>query len=98
MTVSIGRGDGGVDEYMRFGDAYIKNGDGTLDVIGDDEAPVVVAFAPDVQIVQVVGGEGHTCVRTQLGAAWDNLVRTHDVVREALVQLLLPVPLFQLLV
>lgn len=45
-------------------------GDGTLDVIGDDEAPVVVAFAPDVQIVQVVGGEGHTCVRTQLGAVW----------------------------
>ena len=32
MTVSVTRNDGGTDEYMRFGDAYIKHNDGTLDV------------------------------------------------------------------
>jgi hypothetical protein len=25
--------DGGTDEYMRFGDAYVKRNDGTLDVV-----------------------------------------------------------------
>jgi hypothetical protein len=25
--------DGGTDKYMRFGDAYIKHHDGTLDVV-----------------------------------------------------------------
>ena len=33
MTVTVTLSDGGTDEYMRFGDAYVKNGDGTLDVI-----------------------------------------------------------------
>jgi len=25
--------DGGTDEYMRFGDAFVEHGDGTLDVL-----------------------------------------------------------------
>ena len=33
MTVSVTRHDGGTDKYMRFGDAYVKNHDGTLDVV-----------------------------------------------------------------
>lgn len=33
MTVSVTRADGGNDEYSRFGDAFVKNGDGTLDVV-----------------------------------------------------------------
>ena len=32
MTVSVTRRDGGTDKYMRFGDAYITNNDGTLHV------------------------------------------------------------------
>ncbi|MDX1884707.1 hypothetical protein [Mycolicibacterium sp. 120270] len=32
MTVSVTRHDGGIDKYMRFGDAYVKHSDGTLDV------------------------------------------------------------------
>lgn len=32
MTVSVTRCDGGTDKYMRFGDAYVKHSDGTLDV------------------------------------------------------------------
>jgi hypothetical protein len=33
MTVTVTLPDGGTDKYMRFGDAYVKNHDGTLDVI-----------------------------------------------------------------
>jgi hypothetical protein len=33
MTVSVTLPDGGTDDYMRFGDAYVKNSDGTLDVV-----------------------------------------------------------------
>jgi hypothetical protein len=33
MTVTVRLPDGGVDEYMRFGDAYVRNTDGTLEVI-----------------------------------------------------------------
>lgn len=33
MTVTVRLPDGGADEYMRSGDAYVKNSDGTLDVI-----------------------------------------------------------------
>ena len=33
MTVTVRLPDGGADEYMRFGDAYVKNTDGTLDVV-----------------------------------------------------------------
>ncbi len=33
MTVTVRLPDGGVDEYMRFGDAYFKHSDGSLDVI-----------------------------------------------------------------
>ncbi len=33
MTVTVTRTDGVADRYMRFGDAYIKHADGTLDVV-----------------------------------------------------------------
>ena len=33
MTVNVTRSDGGTDEYARFGDAYVKHNDGTLDVV-----------------------------------------------------------------
>jgi hypothetical protein len=33
MTVHVTRRDGATDDYFRFGDAYIKNHDGTLDVV-----------------------------------------------------------------
>ena len=33
MTVTVTLPDGETDRYMRFGDAYIKNHDGTLDVV-----------------------------------------------------------------
>jgi hypothetical protein len=33
MTVTVTLRDGATDKYMRFGDAYVKRNDGTLDVI-----------------------------------------------------------------
>lgn len=33
MTVTVTLSDGATDNYMRFGDAYVKHNDGTLDVI-----------------------------------------------------------------
>ena len=33
MTVTVSLRDGGTDKYMRFGDAYVKHNDGTLDVL-----------------------------------------------------------------
>jgi hypothetical protein len=33
MTVKVTLRTGGIDDYMRFGDAYVKHHDGTLDVI-----------------------------------------------------------------
>lgn len=33
MTVTVTLPDGGSDEYLRFGDAYVEHGDGTLDVV-----------------------------------------------------------------
>jgi hypothetical protein len=33
MTVTVTLQGGGTDKYMRFGDAYVKHGNGTLDVI-----------------------------------------------------------------
>ena len=33
MTVSVTLTEGGTDNYMRFGDAFIKHHDGTLDVL-----------------------------------------------------------------
>jgi hypothetical protein len=33
MTVTVTLRDGETDKYMRFGDAYVKHNDGTLDVI-----------------------------------------------------------------
>lgn len=33
MTVTVTLRDGTTDEYMRFGDAYVKHDNGTLDVI-----------------------------------------------------------------
>jgi hypothetical protein len=32
MTVTVKLPDGGTDQYMRFGDAYFENHDGSLDV------------------------------------------------------------------
>ncbi len=61
MTVSIGRGDGGVDEYMRFGDAYIKNGDGTLDVVRTGTSHVVSYHADEWTTVE--GDEKRSRVR-----------------------------------
>ena len=33
MTVTVTLRDGTSEIYMRFGDAYVKHGDGTLDII-----------------------------------------------------------------
>jgi hypothetical protein len=33
MTVKVTLRNGGTDNYMRFGDAYVKHHDGTLDVV-----------------------------------------------------------------
>ncbi len=33
MTVTVTLSDGATDKYMRFGDAYVRHNDGTLDVI-----------------------------------------------------------------
>ena len=33
MTVTVTLPDGGSDKYMRFGDAYVKRHDGSLDVV-----------------------------------------------------------------
>lgn len=33
MTVTVTLSHGATDEYMRFGDVYVKHDDGTLDVI-----------------------------------------------------------------
>ncbi|KUI39042.1 hypothetical protein [Mycobacterium sp. GA-2829] len=33
MTVTVTLPGGGSDKYMRFGDAYVKHSDGTLDVV-----------------------------------------------------------------
>ena len=35
MTVTVTLRDGETDQYMRYGDAYLKHNDGTLDVIRD---------------------------------------------------------------
>ena len=33
MTVTVTRPDGQTDEYLRFGDNYVKHQDGSLDVV-----------------------------------------------------------------
>jgi hypothetical protein len=33
VTVTVTLPSGGTDKYMRFGDAYVKRNDGTLDVV-----------------------------------------------------------------
>jgi hypothetical protein len=33
MTVTVTLPDGDCDEYMRFGDSYVKHNDGSLDVV-----------------------------------------------------------------
>lgn len=35
MTVTVTLPDGGTDKYLRFGDAYFKRNDGTLDIVRD---------------------------------------------------------------
>jgi hypothetical protein len=39
MTVRVTLPDGGTDKYMRFGDAYVKRTDGTLDVMRGGAEP-----------------------------------------------------------
>jgi len=47
MTVTVTLQDGDTDKYMRFGDAYIKHSDGTLDVVrGGAKQPH--SYAPGV--------------------------------------------------
>ena len=38
MTVTVTLPDGGVDQYLRFGDAYVEHGDGTRIVSGPVES------------------------------------------------------------
>ena len=33
MTVNVTRQDGGNDEYARFGDVFVKNRDGSLEIV-----------------------------------------------------------------
>ncbi len=33
MTVTVVLSDGALEKYMRSGDAYVKHGDGTLDIV-----------------------------------------------------------------
>ena len=47
MTVTVTLQDGDTDKYMRFGDAYIKHNDGTLDVLRDG-AKEPHSYAPGV--------------------------------------------------
>lgn len=45
ITVTVTLPDGGAEKYMRFGDAYVRHNDGTLDVIrGGAKAPY--SYAP----------------------------------------------------
>ena len=55
MTVTVTLRDGATEKYMRFGDAYVKHGDGTLDVIRTG-AKVPYSYAPG-EWTQVQGDE-----------------------------------------
>jgi hypothetical protein len=45
MTVTVTLTGGGSDKYMRFGDAYVKHHDGTLDVIRTGAKRI--SYSPD---------------------------------------------------
>ncbi|MDT5351479.1 MAG: hypothetical protein QOJ56_11 [Mycobacterium sp.] len=47
MTVTVTLQDGDTEKFMRFGDAYIKHDDGTLDVVRDG-AKQPHSYAPGV--------------------------------------------------
>ncbi len=46
MTVTVTLQDGRTEEYMRFGDAYRKHSDGTLDVVRTGVA-LPISYAAD---------------------------------------------------
>jgi hypothetical protein len=54
MTVAVTLTGGGTDKYMRFGDAYVKHHNGTLDVIRTGAKPVSY---PSGSWIDVVGDE-----------------------------------------
>ncbi len=43
MTVKVTLPDGATDKYMRFGDAYVKQHDGTLDICRTGAKPMSYA-------------------------------------------------------
>jgi hypothetical protein len=47
MTVTVTLQDGDTDKYMRFGDTYVKQDDGTLNVVRDG-AKEPHSYAPSV--------------------------------------------------
>jgi hypothetical protein len=47
MTVTVTLRDGATDSYMRFGDEYIKQNDGTVDVVRAG-AKQPYSYAPDM--------------------------------------------------
>ena len=50
MTVTVTLPGGGTDQYMRFGDAYVRHNDGTLDVIrGGAKRPYTSGEWTDVE-------------------------------------------------
>jgi len=50
MTVTVTLPGGGTDPYMRFGDAYVRHNDGTLDVIrGGAKRPYTSGEWTDVE-------------------------------------------------
>jgi len=50
MTVTVTLPGGGTDQYMRFGDAYVRPNDGTLDVIrGGAKRPYTSGEWTDVE-------------------------------------------------
>jgi hypothetical protein len=57
MTVTVTLRDGDTDKYMRFGDAYVKHNDGTLDVLRTG-AKRPYSYAPGVW-TDVEGDQKH---------------------------------------
>jgi hypothetical protein len=51
MTVAVTLTGGGTDKYMRFGDAYVKRQDGTLDVIRTGAKPVSYSSGSWIDVV-----------------------------------------------
>ena len=69
MTVTVTLHDGTTDSYARFGDAYRKHGDGTLDVIrGGSNQPHRYAAG---EWTDVDGDQK----RSKTGGFWSRLMR-----------------------